>query len=86
MDFLACTSQSLLLGNFKEDTHNFGGLYKQEGLKKHFQPHFQSFIDWLVQQLGKKTRGGLESRGNKLLNEISLILPACLYQILQATD
>ena len=86
MDFLACTSQSLLLGNFKEDTHNFGGLYKQEGLKKHFQPHFQSFIDWLVQQLDNKTQGGLESRGNKLLNEISLILPACLYQILQATD
>ena len=61
-DFIACKSQSLLLGNFKEDTHNFGGLYKQEGSKNFCQPHFHSFIDWLVQQLDNKTQGGLESR------------------------
>ena len=43
-DFLACKSQSLLSGNFKEDTHNFGRLYKQEGLKNIFNLIFKVLL------------------------------------------
>ena len=49
-----------------------------------FRTFFRKPIAWLVKEIDRKTLGGLESSGNKLSHEISLIFLAYFIWFLRA--